>query len=132
STQSAVGTEGSAGAPGTKSSAEGENLTAASVENNPLKVKIEYTDAKGERITVDKEVELEIIGGTARAGGPGQASGGISSYLPYIAVIVLAAGAFVYRKKIQERVQLMKEKKMKEKKSGNKKSEEQKSGLKVQ
>lgn len=115
--------------PGTaKASAEEGNLTAASVENNPLKVQIEYTDAKGERITVDKEVELEITGGSmqAQAEMPGSRSG-IGSFLPYIAVIVLAAGAFVYRKKIQEKVQLMKEKK-----SGNKKSEDQKSGFKVQ
>ncbi|MDQ1275344.1 MAG: hypothetical protein QG610_917 [Euryarchaeota archaeon] len=111
------GTSGTA-----KASSEGGNLTAASVENNPLKVKIEYTDAKGERITVDKEVELEITGGTMTAQTEMSGShGGISSYLPYIAVIILAGGAFVYRKKIQERVQLMKEKK-----SGNKKLEAQK------
>jgi hypothetical protein len=111
-----------------QASAEGGNLTAASVENNPLKVQIEYTDAKGERITVDKEVELEITGGTMTAQGemPGN-SGGISSYLPYIAVIILAGGVFVYRKKIQEKIQVMKEKK-----SGNKKPEEQKSDLKAQ
>ncbi|WP_410509531.1 COG1361 S-layer family protein [Methanosarcina hadiensis] len=111
-----------------KASAEGGNLTAASVENNPLKVQIEYTDAKGERITVDKEVELEITGGSmpAQTGMPGN-RGGVSSYLPYIAIIAPVAGAFVYRKKIQEKIQLMKEKK-----SGNKKPEEQKSGLKAQ
>jgi hypothetical protein len=105
-----------------QASAEGGNLTAASVENNPLKVRIEYTDAKGERITVDKEVELEITGEamTVQAQGQGN-SGGISSYLLYIAVILIAGGAFVYRKKIQERIQLMKEKK-----SGNKKLDAQK------
>lgn len=126
STQGAAGTESGSGGPGTaKASVEGGNLTAASVENNPLKVQIEYTDAKGERITVDKEVELEITGGTMtpQAGAPGNRSG-ISSYLPYIAVILLAGGAFVYRKKIQEKIQVMKEKK-----SGNKKPEEQKSGF---
>ncbi len=127
STQGTGGVEGSE--PGTsQASAEGGNLTAASVENNPLKVQIEYTDAKGERITVDKEVELEITGGTMtpQTGTPAN-SGGISSYLPYIAVIVLAGGAFVYRKKIQEKIRVMKEKK-----SGDKKPEEQKSGLKAQ
>ena len=128
STQSATGAEGSSGAPGTaKASAEGGNLTAASVEGNPLKVQIEYTDAKGERITVDKEVELEITGGsmTAQAGGPGNSSG-ISSYLPYIAIIVLAGGVFVYRKKIQEKIRARKEKK-----SVDKKPEEQKYGCKT-
>ena len=122
STQSA-GISSEQGAPGAaKAGAEGGNLTAASVENNPLKVQIEYTDAKGERITVDKEVELEITSGamTSQTETAGN-SGGISSYLPYIAVIILAGGAFVYRKKIQERVQLMKEKK-----SGKKKLEAQK------
>ena len=125
SVQSAAVVEGGSGAPGTaKASAEGGNLTAASVEGNPLKVRIEYTDAKGERITVDKEVELEITGGsmTAQAGGQGKRSG-ISSYLPYIAVIMLAGGVFVYRKKIQEKI-LVKG----EKKSGDKKPEEQKYG----
>ncbi|MHC1753860.1 MAG: COG1361 S-layer family protein [Methanosarcina sp.] len=128
STQGTAGAEGDTGAPGTaKASAEGGNLTAASVEGNPLKVQIEYTDAKGERITVDKEVELEITGGsmTAQAGGPGN-RGGISSYLPYIAIIVLAGGLFVYRKKIQEKILARKEKK-----SGDKKPEEQKYGCKT-
>jgi hypothetical protein len=120
--------EGGSREPGTaKASAEGGNLTAASVEGNPLKVQIEYTDAKGERITVDKEVELEITGGTMtpQAGTPGNRSG-ISSYLPYIAVILLAGGAFVYRKKIQEKIQAQRQKK-----SGDKKPEEQKSGYNV-
>ncbi|MDD3247409.1 MAG: COG1361 S-layer family protein [Methanosarcina sp.] len=126
----AAGTEGSAGGPGTaKASAEGENLTAASTEGNPLKVQIEYTDAKGERITVDKEVELEMTSSSAAAGGPGasRSSNGLSSYLPYIVLIVLAGGVFVYRKKIQEKILARKEKK-----SGNKRSEEQKSDLKAQ
>ncbi|MDY9925807.1 COG1361 S-layer family protein [Methanosarcina sp.] len=128
SVQGAAVVEGGSGAPGTaKASAEGGNLTAASVEGNPLKVQIEYTDAKGERITVDKEVELEITGGsmTAQAGGQGKRNG-VSSYLPYIAVIVLAGGVFVYRKKIQEKILVKREKK-----SGDKKPEEQKYGCKT-
>jgi len=121
-TQGATGSGSGQGEPGTSQASESGNLTAASVENKPLKVQIEYTDAKGERITVDKEVELEITGGTMTVQAQGQGnSGGIGSYLPYIAIIVLAGGAFVYRKKIQERVQLMKEKK-----SGNKKLDAQK------
>ena len=112
STQSAAGTE--------KSSAR-ENISSASTESDPLKVQIEYTDAKGERITVDKEVELEITSGNMTAtGGPGR-SAGISSYLLYIVLIVLAGGIFVYRKKIQEKIQ-----ERKEKKSGYKKTADQK------
>ncbi|WP_269850750.1 hypothetical protein [Methanosarcina horonobensis] len=77
---------------------------------------------------MDKEVELEITGGAMPAQGqrPGN-SGGISSSLLYIAVIVLAGGAFVYRKKIQERVQAKRLKKSGNKKpEGSKKPEEQK------
>jgi hypothetical protein len=120
--------EGGSRIPGTaKAGVEEENLTAASVENKPLKVQIEYTDAKGERITVDKEVELELSGGSmpAQTEGPGK-RGGISSYLPYIAVILLAGGALVYRRKIQEKIQLMKNKK-----SGNKNPGEQKTDIKT-
>ncbi|HIH75123.1 MAG TPA: hypothetical protein HA306_08125 [Methanosarcina sp.] len=118
STQS-VGTEGSTGSSGTaQASAEGGNLTAASVENNPLKVQIEYTDAKGQRITVNKEVELELTSSV-----PQQKDGRASSYLLYIAVIVLAGGAFVYRKKIQEKVQARNETKFGDKKPAKEKSD---------
>ncbi|MGB9132127.1 MAG: hypothetical protein WCB90_05895, partial [Methanosarcina sp.] len=99
--------------PGTaKASDEGENVTEASLDSNPLKVQIEYTDAKGERITVDKEVELEMTSGNMTAqgtGAPGKSSG-IGSYLPYIVSIVIAGGVFVYRKKIQEKIKSRKEK----------------------
>ncbi len=76
SSQGAGGAEGgSAGAPpGTaKASDEGENVTSASMDSNPLKVQIEYTDAKGERITVDKEVELEMTSGNMTAAGTREA-----------------------------------------------------------
>jgi hypothetical protein len=43
------------------------------------------------------------------AGGPG--SSGVSSYLLYIAIIALAGGGFVFRKKIQEKIQAIKAKK---------------------
>jgi hypothetical protein len=125
SSQGATGSEGenSGAPPGTaKASEEARNMTAASAESNPLKVQIEYTDAKGERITVDKEVELEMTSGNMTAAGqagPGGSSG-IGSYLPYIIVLVLAGGIFVYRKKIQEKIQGMKDKK-----SGSKKPENQ-------
>ena len=80
------------------------------MDSNPLKVQIEYTDAKGERITVDKEVKLETTSGnmTAQRTRRPDRSSGISSYLLYIVVIVLAGGVFVYRKKIQEKIQARK------------------------
>ena len=36
-----------------------DNSTSASISGDPLKVQIEYTDAKGDRLTVDKEVKLD-------------------------------------------------------------------------
>jgi len=96
-----------------KSSDKGENVTSASMDSNPLKVQIEYTDAKGERITVDKEVKLEMNSGNMtaqRPGGTGNKSSGFGSYLSYIVIIALAGGAFVYRKKIQEKLQGRKKK----------------------
>ncbi len=115
STQSAGGAEGES---------PGENILSASTESDPLKVQIEYTDAKGERITVDKEVELEMTSGnmTAAGGqaGPGS-SAGMGSYISYIVVLALAGGIFVYRKKIQEKIR-----ERKDKKSGSKKPEDQK------
>jgi hypothetical protein len=57
SSQSVGGAEGGVGTSDiTKASDKEENATSASMDSNPLKVKIEYTDAKGERVTVDKEV----------------------------------------------------------------------------
>ena len=102
-----------------KASAEGGNLTPA-----PLKTQIEYTDAKGERETVTKEVNFGTASGNMTTAG-GRGSGGISSYLLYIGLLVIAGGAFVYRKKIQEKVQATKEKK-----SGDKTPEEEKSDFK--
>jgi hypothetical protein len=86
-----------------KSSEEGENVTSASMDSNPLKVQIEYTDAKGERITVDKEVKLEMTSGnmTARGAEAADKGSGIGSYLLYIVLIVLAGGIFVYRRRKQ-------------------------------
>jgi hypothetical protein len=78
-----------------------------------LKVKIEYTDAKGERIAVDKQVKLETTSGNMTASGPevpGK-SAGIGSYLLYIVIIGLAGGAFTYRRKIYEKLQGRKGKK---------------------
>jgi hypothetical protein len=116
---------GDAGTPASsaKSSSMGENVTSASTSGNPLKVQIEYTDAKGDRLTVDKEVKLELTSGnmTAQGTAAGTRSSGVSSYLLYIVVIALAGGSFVYRNKIQEKIQARREKK-----SGIQKPEEKK------
>lgn len=94
-----------------KASTLGGNKTSGSMDSNPLKVQIEYTDAKGERLTVDKDVKVELTSGnmTAQAG-VGPKSSGISSYLPYIVIIAFLGGVFVYRSKIQEMVQARREK----------------------
>jgi hypothetical protein len=102
-----------------------DDNNVTSMDSNPLKVQIEYTDAKGERITVDKEVKLEMTAGNmteASQGGPGgQSKGaGIGSYLLYVVIIALVGGSFVYRRKIQEKIQ-----ERKGKPSGSEKSENQ-------
>ncbi|MDQ1254169.1 MAG: hypothetical protein QG646_3395 [Euryarchaeota archaeon] len=104
-----------------KSSSKNKNVTSGS-SSTPLKVQIEYTDAKGDRLTSDKEVKLDLSSGNMIAQGAsrGQRSSGISSYMLYIVVIVLGGGAFVYRKKIQEVIQARKERK-----SGKTKPEDQ-------
>ena len=106
----------------TKSSVAAGNSTAASISGDPLKVQIGYTDAKGDRLTVDKEVKLDRTSNnmTSQGGAVGQRSSGVSSYLLYIVVIVMAGGVFAYRNKIQETIRVRKEKK-----SGISKSEDQ-------
>ena len=114
-TQAADESEGSE--PGTTKASAGDNVTSASGAAPPLKVQIEYTDAKGERITVDKDVEIEMISSSAAAGGPGTNSGS-SSYFPYLVIVIVAgAGVYMYRKKKQAG---------NGKQSGDKKPEEQK------
>ena len=106
---------------GSPSNVKLDDNNVTSMDSNPLKVQIEYTDAKGERITVDKEVKLEMTAGNMTAQGPGglgNKSSGFGSYLFYIVIIALAGGTFVYRKKIQEKLQARNEKH-----SGNKNPE---------
>ncbi|HWR25089.1 MAG TPA: COG1361 S-layer family protein [Methanosarcina sp.] len=87
--------------------AVGDNASSTSMATDPLKVQIEYTDAKGERITVDRDVAVQMSASTGT--GTGSRSGtssssGLSSYLVYIVIIVLAgAGIFIYNKKKQIR-----------------------------
>jgi hypothetical protein len=95
----------SAGTAGQDSEAKSGNVEAnatahktssAPMNENPLKVRIEYTDAKGERITVDKEVAIQISSymGDYIEGGSGV--DGNSSGIPYLLVILVIAGAGVY------------------------------------
>jgi|GEM_PF-147689 len=118
-------TENGPGTPPDSSQAGANGASSNSMNSsNPLKVQIEYTDAKGERETVTKEVKLETTpGNMTAAGGPGGpgSNAGFGSYLPYIGLLVLAGGVLVYRRKIHEKIQVMKMKK-----AGYKKPEDQK------
>jgi hypothetical protein len=103
----------------------GNSSSSAPNTGNPLKVQIEFTDAKGERLTVDKEVKLELNSGNVTAQGmsgrPGS-SGGTNFYILYIVVIVLTGGIFAYRNKIREKIQTIREKKPINKSTDEKKS----------
>jgi hypothetical protein len=102
SAQAAGGYTGTAHDTANASDAAGDNETSSSMNSNPLKVQIEYTDAKGERITLDKDVAVQTSASTGfggSRGSRGNRSSGFSSSLPYIAVIVIAgAGVFLYRR----------------------------------
>ena len=124
STQAAGGSAGEISGTAKASAVAGDNASSVSKDTNPLKVQIEYTDARGERITVDKDVAVQMSApaGTGTESGSRATgnSSGFSSYLLYIVVLVLAgAGVFVYRKKKQAR---------NEKQFGDKKPEDQKHG----
>jgi len=86
----------------------GDNASSSSMNSNPLKVQIEYTDAKGERITVDKDVAVQMSGSTGfgtggMSGARGNRSSGLSSSLPYIlGIVIVGAGIFLYRRRKQE------------------------------
>ena len=105
SAQAAVEDSGKVPASTSKASdAAGDNATSASIDSSPLKVQIEYTDAKGARITVDKDVAVPDsgIGTGGSSGARGNRSSGLSSSLVYIVVIVIAgAGVFLYHKQKQ-------------------------------
>jgi hypothetical protein len=121
----AAGESGGAG-PGTAKASAEDNVTSAPGATPPLEVQIEYTDAKGERITVDKDVEIEMTSSSAATAGgrPGtNTSSSMSSYLPYLVIVIVAgAGVFMYRRKKQAGIG---------KRSGDKKPEEQKYSLKT-
>ncbi len=85
--------------------AAGDNASSSSMNSNPLKVQIEYTDAKGERITVDKDVVIQMsasmgFGTGDGTGTRGNRSSGLSSNLLYIlGIVIVGAGVFLYRKR---------------------------------
>jgi LPXTG-motif cell wall-anchored protein len=82
-----------------------DNTSSSSMNSNPLKVQIEYTDAKGERITVDKDVVIQMSASTGfgtgdRTGTRDNRSSGLSSNLLYIlGIVIVGAGVFLYRKR---------------------------------
>ncbi len=124
--QSSAGGNTTEDGPGTlsdSSQASAEGASSDSMNSNRLKVQIEYTDAKGERMTVTKEVKLEMTSGNMTAAGQrgSSRSAGMSSYLLYIVIVAFAGGVFVYRKKIQEKLQTRREHQ-----SGNKNPDSQK------
>ena len=80
------------------------NTISDSISSRLLKVQIGYTDAKGERITVNKEVAVPASGFSTRnlAAAQGNKINSYNSSLLYIAIIVIAgAGVFVYRRRKQ-------------------------------
>jgi hypothetical protein len=85
-----------------------DNASSSSMNSNPLKVQIEYTDAKGERITVDKDVAVQMsastgLGTGSRSGARGNRNGGLSSSLPYIlGIVIVGAGVFLYHRRKPE------------------------------
>ncbi|WP_321419607.1 COG1361 S-layer family protein [uncultured Methanomethylovorans sp.] len=101
SQQAAGGIPGApSGAPGGTASASSTNSTAS----DDLNVLIEYTDAAGQRNTVEKSVPISqstsLTTATAGSGGaPGQSSS--SSTYTYIALVavVLASGYVVYHRR---------------------------------
>jgi len=80
--------------------ATGRNATSASMDTNPLKVRIEYTDAKGERITVYKDVAIQISAFTGDYSENRSGASGNSSGMSYLLVLLIAgAGVFMYRRR---------------------------------
>lgn len=89
-----------------ESSDAGTAKAAGSNSRPSLEVQIEYTDSKGERITVLKDVKVEMTAPTGVDGSTGRpganASSGTSSYVYYALIIVVAgAGVILYRKRKQ-------------------------------
>jgi hypothetical protein len=76
------------------------NASSDSANNHSLKVQIEYTDAKGERIRVNKDVAIPVSVGTRSFSmARNNESSFLNSSFPYLVLIVIAgAGVLLYRK----------------------------------
>lgn len=87
-----------------KARAVKDNAISASTNTNPLKIQIEYTDAKGKRITVDKDVAIPASGlGSKGRQRTQDNSSNLSSYLLYVVLGVIAgARVFFYRRRKKE------------------------------
>lgn len=79
-------------------------LRQSQSSQNELEVLIEYTDSTGQRISVEKNVPIELTSTTgdvttAGYGGPRKNGSSITTYLMYLAVVgVVVGGAMYYRK----------------------------------
>jgi hypothetical protein len=100
SAQAAGESSGTSQGSANASSAVGDNSTSTSGDNSPLKIQIEYTDAKGERIKVDKDVAVQMSAftGVDNEGMSGARSN--SNVMLFLLVLVIAGTAvFVYRRR---------------------------------
>ncbi len=87
-------------AEGNSTSLSGDNNSLR--DNSLLKVRIEYTDAKGERIAVNKDVAVQTSEFTGANSEGRSEVGGNSSVIPYLLVLVIAGAAvFMYRRRKQ-------------------------------
>lgn len=86
---------------------DGEAMQQQRDSANELLVLIEYTDTTGQRLSVEKAVQIEgLTSGTmSTAGSMGPESGqtGSNTYLYAVALILIAGGLVFYRKKKMEK-----------------------------
>jgi LPXTG-motif cell wall-anchored protein len=84
---------------------DGEAMQQQGDSANELLVLIEYTDTTGQRLSVEKAVQIEDLTsgtmGTAGSKGPGQT--GSNTYLYAVALILISGGLVFYRKKKMEK-----------------------------
>ena len=78
-----------------------QNSSSVSTNSKPLKFRIEYTDAKGQRIIVDKDVVIQTseFMGNYIEGGSGVKNN--NSVLPYLLIllIIVGTGIYMYRRR---------------------------------
>jgi LPXTG-motif cell wall-anchored protein len=90
-----------------KTAEDGEAVQQQKDSANELLVLIEYTDSTGQRLSVEKAVQIEDLTsgtmGTAGSMGPGPGRTGSNTYLYAVALILIAGGLVFYRKKKMEK-----------------------------